>query len=101
MNAILSARLNQPWLWPVTALCFVLGVLLATSLQTRRTISRSGLGTDRVGIPPAVATREGEIRKRDNEIIDLRNRNTRLENSLGEGTKGQRVLNEELQKVKI
>src|SRR5262245_5528898 len=101
MNVFTTGHRNQPWVWQVTGLCFILGLLLAAALQTVRSISRSGYGTNRVGVPPAFNANADAIRQRDKEIDRLQKQNTKLENSLGEGTRGQKTLNEELQRVKI
>src|SRR3989440_7347909 len=102
MNAFTTGHRNQPWVWQVTGLCFVLGLLLAASLQTVRSISRSGAATGRVGVPPPLSpVRADMMREKDKEIASLRQHNTDLENSLGNGTRQRKVLNDELQRVKI
>lgn len=97
-----SAPRHQPWVWQVTVLCFILGVLVAGSLQTVSTIRRAGTSPGRVGFggtpnPSLTAT----LRQREKEIADLRQKQTALENVLAEGSGKLQALNEELQRVKL
>src|SRR5688500_11655738 len=103
MSIFTAGHRNQPWLWQVTALCFILGVLLASSRQTVRHITRSGVQVRRIGYPAArvVQTPAQTVRKQDEEINRLRARNTELENAIGKGRGEEKVLNDELQKTKI
>lgn len=98
-----SSHRNQPWFWQVTALCFVLGLLLAASLQTSRAISRAGVGgRPRVGVPPSGPPIDPNAAKNLQNEIDRKNlRITDLETALGTGTKGLKTLNDELQKMKV
>lgn len=102
MSLFTSSHRHQPWLWQVTALCFILGLLLAGSLQTVRNISRSGGGIGRVGWSPAASVARMEtVRQKDKEIADLRERITEMENTLAEGSNQAKTLNEQLQQVKL
>jgi len=103
MNLFTSGHRHQPWLWQVTALCFILGLLLAGSLQTVRNISRSGTNFGRVGLPPSSPIRVEAARKeeREKEIAGLRERITELENALAEGSSQAETLNKQLQEVKL
>ncbi len=103
MGIFTAGHRNQPWLWQVTALCFILGVLLASSLQTVRHINRSGLVMDRVGWPRARVSQTPiqTVRRHEEEINRLRARNTELENAIGKGRGEEKLLNDELQKNKI
>src|SRR5437660_8909616 len=103
MNVFTSGHRNQPWIWQVTGLCFVLGVLLAGSLQTVRYISRAGLGLDRIGQSGGVApsVRVDLLKDRENTIKTLQKQKTELENTLGSSGRQAKMLNEELQKTKI
>jgi len=97
-----ASQRHQPWLWQVTVLCFVLGLLVAGSLQTVSSIRRSGTSPGRVGFggapnPSLVAT----LRQREQEIAELRKKQTDLENILAEGSGKLQALNEELQRVKL
>lgn len=97
-----SAHRHQPWLWQVTALCFILGLLVAGSLQTVSTIRRTGNTVVRVGVGgPAGPQLTATLRQREKEIADLREKQTNLENVLAEGSGKLQALNDELQKVKL
>src|SRR5712692_62658 len=101
MNVFSSGHRNQPWVWQVTGLCFILGVLLSGSLQTVRNISRSGLAM-RVGQSTGASLpRTDKIKEQDKVINEERERITRLENSIGTDSKQRKILNDELQRVKI
>lgn len=97
-----TAHRHQPWLLQVTALCFMLGLLLAGSLQTVSTIRRSGSGAGRVGfISGATPSLSATLKQRENEIADLREKQTRLENVLAQGSGKLKALNDELQNAKL
>lgn len=97
-----SAHRHQPWLWQVTALCFILGLLVAGSLQTVSTIRRTGATPARVGFGGSITpTLSATLRQREKEIADLREKQTALENVLAEGSGKLQALNVELQKVKL
>ncbi len=102
MNVFASGHRNQPWVWQVTGLCFILGLLLASSLQTVRKISRAG-GPVRIGMsgaaPPAVRT--DVLRQRDQEIERLRSQVSDLETTMGKNTGQTKALNDDLQKAKV
>src|ERR1043166_1235903 len=102
MSVFTTGHRNQPWLWQVTLLCFVLGTLLAASLQTSRVISRSGFGSSRVGVPSSgPPININALKDREQEIARLNAKKTELENALGKGTGQLKTLNDELQKMKI
>ena len=102
MNVFTSGSRHQPWVWQVTILCFILGVLLAGSLQTVSNIRRAGVFGGRIGQPIATDTFLGETnRKQTITISDLQEQKTKLENTLAQGTGQARTLNDELQKTKL
>jgi uncharacterized protein YlxW (UPF0749 family) len=104
MNVFMSGSRHQPWVWQVTGLCFILGVLVAASLQTVSNIRRSGgLTNIRPGQSPISTTSEiaATMRNQANEIKELRLEKTKLENSLATGDGRAKALNDELQKAKL
>ena len=104
MNVFTAGHRNQPWVWQVTGLCFILGVLLAGSLQTVRSINRSGMpGGRRVGTGPALPAgiHNEKVAEQAEEINRLQKELTKLQNSLGTENGVRKALNDELQKVKI
>jgi uncharacterized protein YlxW (UPF0749 family) len=102
MNVFTSGSRHQPWLWQVTGLCFILGVLLAGSLKTVSSIQRSGSGNIRVGgVAPSVSASFNQaVKGKDKEIEALREQNTQLQNTLAQGDGQAKMLNNDLQKMK-
>ncbi len=79
----------------------MLGLLLAGSLQTVSTIRRAG-GPGRVGfMPGASPSLSATLRQREKEIADLREKQTKLENVLAQGSGKLKALNDELQNAKL
>lgn len=103
MNVFTSGSRHQPWVWQVTFLCFVLGILLAGSLQTVSNIHRSGEGSRLgTGAPPSInANLSKAVRDKDREISTLREQATQLQNTLAQGDGQSKMLNKELQKMKL
>jgi uncharacterized protein YlxW (UPF0749 family) len=103
MNVFTSGHRNQPWVWQVTGLCFILGFLLAGSVQTVTTIRRDGSSPPRVGQPPGgvSASLAAKVRDMEKEIASLRDQKTKLESTLAQGTGEAKALNDELQKTKL
>jgi uncharacterized protein YlxW (UPF0749 family) len=101
MNVFASGLRHQPWIWQVTGLCFILGLLLAASLQTSSTLQRSGY-VRRLGQAPAGGpARTDTVPKLEKRIADLLEEKTKMEQSLAQGTGQAKTLGEELQKVKL
>ncbi len=87
----------------MTVLCFVLGFLLAGSVQTVSGLKRSGTsGGNRIG---GIAQQAGApietVLKQQKQIEELLKEKTKLENSLALGEGPQKALNDELQKMKL
>jgi uncharacterized protein YlxW (UPF0749 family) len=104
MNVFTSGSRHQPWVWQVTFLCFVLGILLAGSLQTVNNIHRSGVAsaTRPGGLAPNINTGLSRaVRDKDKEIASLREQNTQLQNTMAQGDGQSKMLNQELQKMKL
>ncbi len=94
---------KNSWLWHVTLLSFVLGILLAAALKTQQTIKfKSGIPTTRL---PVLARYWADERERsDNlrkEIKDLRAKLNQYETALGEGGSQSGLLRDELQNAKF
>ena len=101
MNVFTSGFRHQPWVWQVTALCFVLGFLLAGSLQTVSYVHRAGAGPSRVGVPPASGASISTVRAMEEEVKNLRERNRVLTDALGQGGNKVQVLSDELLKINV
>src|SRR2546423_2627309 len=102
MNVFTSGSRHQPWVWQVTFLCFLLGFLVAASLQTVSSVRRQG-GSTRVGggiiaINPGL---NATVQKLTRENASLNEQKTKLENTLAQGSGEAKALNEELQKAKV
>ncbi len=101
--SIFTTRIrNKPWVWQVTAVCFVLGVLVAGSAKTIINARHSGEVPVRLGVSyPGTVINPALITKLEDEIVSLRGRNTDLENSLATGSQQTKALNNELQNNKL
>lgn len=99
-----SIRDHRPnaWIARVTALCFVLGLLLAASLQTVSNVRRTGIGPRFGGVPaPALTPSQMKtLRDRETEIGTLRDQVTKLQTAMAEGDNKAKTLNDELQRTK-
>jgi uncharacterized protein YlxW (UPF0749 family) len=106
-TALAPASRPRTWIWQVTILSVILGVLLALSLQTQHSIASKGL-------PPrysALATRYFELesvnKDSEKEIASLRENVTKLENALkssvrnGTGRTQVLALSKQLQEIKL
>lgn len=100
MNVFASGPRHQPWVWQVTGLCFILGLLLAGSYNISSSLRLAG-NRRRPGAPSPVSTLDRvDTQKLQKEIDVLRKQNTKLEETLGQGDKAGKMLNDELQKMK-
>lgn len=103
MSVFSTGMTHRSFHWQISALCFVLGLLLAAASQTTSQISRSGSAPNRAGFAYGssvqVAARkameyEAEIKKKNEYIAEL-------ENKVSKGTSAASMLNEELQKLRF
>jgi len=102
MNAPLDLK-RSGWIWQVTILSLVLGMLLAAALKTQQTLKRSsGIPTTRVsGLAQLVLDEKDRNSLLRKEITDLRAKVDEYERALGEGTTQTELLRDELQKAKF
>lgn len=93
---------RSSWLWHVTLLSFVLGMLLAAALKTQQTIRFAGIPSTRL---PILAKSWADERERNRtleaEITDLRGQVSRYEKALGEGGSTSGLLSTELQNARF
>ena len=94
---------KSSWIWHVTLLSLVLGMLLAAALKTQQTIKfKSGLPTTRF---PALARAWADEKERNEtlqtEITDLRAKLDRYEQALGGGSSPSGLLSTELQNARF
>lgn len=94
---------KSSWIWHVTLLSMVLGVLLAAALKTQRTI-RTGSGvpsTRWTVLARALADEKERNQMLEGEIKDLRGQLSRYETALGQGGSQTGLLSDELRDAKF
>jgi uncharacterized protein YlxW (UPF0749 family) len=96
---------HRSFWWQISALCFVLGILLAAAVNTTGQLSRTGGAFERIGFfnPAANRTQETatKMRSDESEIKKLRDRSTDLENKLAKRQDASEALNKDLQEAKF
>lgn len=102
MNTLLGLKKNS-WVWHVTVLSVVLGMLVAAALKTQQTIRvKSGIPTTRnPGLVGALLEEKDRSKKLHEEITDLRSKLNEYESALGEGGAPAGLLSSELQRAKF
>ncbi len=110
MSVFSASIRHRSFYWQISALCFVLGLLLAAAAHTASQITRTGAAPTRAGFdvyghgaPGAEEKKAAEkaSHERESEIKKLRERNTELENKVAQGTDAADTLNKELQATKF
>jgi uncharacterized protein YlxW (UPF0749 family) len=93
---------NRPWVWQVTSLSVVLGLLLGLALRSQWQIRQLQLPGNRFS---TLAAAYGDLKKGNEqlqqEVSKLREQSTRMEGQLAEGTHATETLNRQLQDVKL
>jgi uncharacterized protein YlxW (UPF0749 family) len=98
----LSAPRHQAWIWQVTGLCVVLGVLLGFALRTQWHYRQAQLpGTRFSTLAPYYLSVKQANERLQKEIIDLRQQLGQLENRLSSQSGSAAVLNKSLQERKM
>lgn len=94
---------RSSWIWHVTLLSMVLGVLIAASLKTQQTIRiGSGIPSTRwTVLARSLADEKERNQILEGEIKDLRAKLNRYETALGEGGSQSGLLTRELQEAKF
>ncbi len=94
---------HRSFLWQISAVCFVLGMVLAASAFTATQIARNGVRSNNPALSYGSSTQVAveKAQQSEGEIKKLRDRNTELENKLGKGTDAASTLNKELQETKV
>jgi uncharacterized protein YlxW (UPF0749 family) len=104
MNTPLDSK-QKNWLWQITLLSVVLGMLLAASLKTQQTVKRaSGIPTTRVsGLTQLILDEKERNKKLQDEIGSLRAKADKYEQAMGGGGNESqtRILKDELAKAKL
>jgi len=85
------------WVWQVTALSFVLGIMLALAINTTQRMRGSGIPGGRFGISAAILSTYKETNKGlQKEISDLRKQVEGLEQNERDGSNSYKLLQEQL-----
>ncbi len=104
MNTPLDSKRNS-WLWQITLLSAVLGMLLAAALKTQQTVKQaSGIPTTRVsGLTRLILDEKDRNKKLQEEIGGLRAKVDKYEQAMGEGGSDSqtKLLKDELAKAKL
>jgi uncharacterized protein YlxW (UPF0749 family) len=103
MNPFASQLKNQTWIIPVTAMCFVLGLMVSLAWVT------DANRKDRLNFLPidqnkriSEATLDiNAVAQLSSEVTKLRQEKTELENALADQNKGSKALNDSLQEAKM
>jgi uncharacterized protein YlxW (UPF0749 family) len=96
-----SGRPDTVWVWQVTALSLVLGILLALATTTTSQIRKLGLPGSRLGVSAAIAEASQEKNTQlQAEIKDLRSRLSEMEKSVGSESRMVEGLKKQLQDLK-
>lgn len=102
MNRLLELKRNG-WIWQITLLSVVLGMLLAAALKTQQHIKfQSGIPTTRVsGLAQALLDEKENNKRLHTEIEDLRTKINKYEQSQGQGSTQTDLLRNELKSGKF
>lgn len=101
--SVFSATIgHRSYIWQITIVCFVLGLVLAASVNTTKQLSRSGQSTPKVGF--TYGNSQVLVEKAaqyESEINKLRDQKTELENKLAKRTDAAGTINKDLQDTKF
>ena len=104
MNTQLDSK-QKNWLWQISLLSVVLGMLLAAALKTQQTVKQaSGIPTTRVsGLTQLILDEKDRNKKLQEEIGTLRAKVDKYEQAMGGGGNESqtRILKDELAKAKL
>jgi uncharacterized protein YlxW (UPF0749 family) len=99
--AAAAGRPDTVWVWQVTALSLVLGVMLALAMTTTTQIRKLGLPGSRMGLSAQIAEASQEKNQQlQDEIKELRSRLSETEKSVGNESRAVERLKKELQDLK-
>jgi uncharacterized protein YlxW (UPF0749 family) len=98
----LDAPRHQAWIWEVTGLCVVLGVLLGFALRTQWHYRKSQLPGNRYAtlVPFYLSLKQSNDRLQK-EVTDLRQKGSHFENTLSSQSQATEMLNKQLQDMKL
>src|SRR5881398_3248635 len=97
----LTAPRHQAWVWQVTGLCVVLGVLLGFALRTQWHYRKTQLPGSRFAtLAPFYLQLKQANERLQKEVTDLRQEGSHFENKLSSQSQAAEMLNKQLQDVK-
>ncbi len=102
--SVFSASMNhRSFWWQISAVCFVLGLILATAVHTAAQIGRAGVAPNRAGFFYGGDAQVAQVKSAqyEGEIKRLREQKTQLEKVVAKGTDASDTLNKELQDTKF
>src|SRR5262245_29110422 len=95
-------RHHLAWIWQITLLSLLLGVMLALALQTEFQLRSMGLPTSRFGARAGVVVTLKQSNDRlQEEVLTLRKQNATIEKELAEGSSASGALAAELRDLKL
>lgn len=102
MNPMFDFKRNS-WIWQVTLLSVVLGMLLAAALKTQQSVKlASGIPTTRISGLTQILLDEREQKKvLQVKLTDLQAKVDRYERAVGEGGTQSQILKDELYRAKL
>src|SRR5438093_3187140 len=97
-GANLASPRHQAWIWQVTGLCVVLGILLGFALRTQWHYKRSQLpGTRFATLAPFYLSLKQTNEDLQREVTKLRQEGSHIENRLATESQATQHLNDQLQ----
>ena len=105
MNVFVSRISGSSWVLPVSLMCVILGFMIAMARITGEASRGSRLsyatGDQQARLLTAPLDVQAQYAKLSTEVSKLQTEKTKLENALGSQTAAAKVLNDNLQEVKI
>jgi uncharacterized protein YlxW (UPF0749 family) len=100
-EALAPRHSDYAWVWQVTALSLVLGVMLALALRTTDHLKKYGLPSHRFGVSPAILAK-WKVQNEDleREIGELRDRVSEFRASAQNGESPSKVLRKQVQEMR-
>lgn len=102
VSGFLGAK-KEGWIWQITVLSVVLGMLLAAALKTQQNVKRvSGIPTTRVsGLVQSLLDEKDRNRLLQKEVREQRAKVDEYERAIGQGGTQTDILKRELEKTKL
>lgn len=101
MSTIAPPMRGKVWVWQITALCFILGALLALSLKTQRLAIRAGEPTRSFALGDAYRSVQQQNVKLQKELADSKTRVERLVKEDAGGRYGTRTFQKVFDETKL